>query len=94
MNTKNSKKTTFQKIPWWLYLLLAIASYCTLTYFLPSLKTAESTIDKLLDIAPKAAPIISIAFLLLAANALYRDDPPGETSNEEDTPDKGGPPSP
>lgn len=70
-------------IPWWLYLLFAIISYCSLYYLLPSLAIAGTPIGKLLQMAPQAAPIVAVAFLLLAANALYKDDPIKNVDKEE-----------
>lgn len=83
MNQEISKKPLLQIIPWWLYLLIAILSYCSLSYLLPSLGTAETPLGKLLQMAPQAAPIVAVAFLLLAANALYKDDPLKNANKEE-----------
>ncbi len=69
-------------VPWWLYLLIAICSYVSLTYLLPALTPSDTSMAKLFLLAPKAAPIVTIVFLLLTANALYRDDPPPESQND------------
>jgi hypothetical protein len=83
MNQEKSKKPLLQKIPWWFHLLFAIFSYCTLGYLLPSLGAPENVVGKLFRMAPQAAPIVAVAFLLLAANALYKDDPPKDISKED-----------
>ena len=83
MNQEISKKSLLQKIPWWLHLFFAILSYCTLSYLLPSLGAPEDVAGKLLRMAPQAAPIVTVAFLLLAANALYKDDPPKDIRKED-----------
>lgn len=89
MTQEFKKKSLIQKIPWWLHLLFAILSYCFLSYLLPSIGTAESATGKLLQMAPQAAPIVAAAFLLLAANALYKDDPQKDTNTDINTEEAG-----
>lgn len=76
------------KISWWLYLILAILSYYIFSYILPTFSTTGSNLDKLFEMAPEAAPIISIVFLLLAANGLYKDAPGQTTLKEKSSEEK------
>lgn len=89
---KEASKNRY-RIPWWLYLLFAIISYCTLKYILPSLATPGSASAKLFALAPEAAPILAIVFLLLCANGLYRDDPLPKSDEGKDKPPQEEPPS-
>lgn len=82
-----ASKRTFQ-IPWWVYLLFAVASYCILQYILPSMFSDQQELEDYIHMAKKAAPIIAIAFLLPAAHALYQNDKPAPSdANEKDLPD-------
>jgi hypothetical protein len=70
----NSTQATHpQCIPWWIYILIAAVVYIGLTYLVPALPAENRRITALLHAAPKLAPIITIAFLLLGAKALYQD---------------------
>jgi len=86
-NTDSSNKTwskrTFQ-IPWWVYLLFAVCSYCILQYILPSMFAGQQELENYIQMAQKAAPIIAIAFLLPAAHALYQNDKPSAASPDLD----------
>ncbi len=77
-------------IPWWLYLSIAILSYSLLKYVLPMLASDQASREKFIESGSQAAPILAIIFLLLAANALYKNVPKdkGDTQDEqkEDTP--------
>lgn len=68
-----SAKTT-RRIPWWVNVLLAIGSYCTLKYVIPELHLTHPTWQKLAQAAPTFAPLTTIPFLLLAAKQLYDVD--------------------
>lgn len=68
-----STKST-KRIPWWVNVLLAIGSYCTLKYVVPELQLTHPTLQKLAHAAPTFAPLTTIPFLLLAAKQLYDVD--------------------
>jgi hypothetical protein len=75
------------RIPWWIYIIIAAFLYMGLTYFAPTLHTENRWISALLGIAPKLAPIGTIAFLLLGAKALYntpekKGNPPDSTEDD------------
>jgi hypothetical protein len=77
-------------IPWWVNVLLAIGSYCTLKYILPEIHLTHPTWQKLARAAPSFAPLATIPFLLLAAKQLYDvdiGDAPDDMPN--DAPDDG-----
>jgi hypothetical protein len=85
---KQTNKGYSQRIPWWVYVIIAAFLYMGLTYFAPTLHTENQWISAMLRIAPNLAPIGTIAFLLLGAKALYdtpekKDKPPN--SLEDDT---------
>lgn len=71
-----------RRIPWWVSILLAIGSYCTLKYIIPELTMPNPTLQKLAQAAPTFAPLATIPFLLLAAKQLY------DTDIEDDPPDR------
>lgn len=77
-------------IPWWLYLLIAILSYTLFKFVIPTLASDQAGRERLAEAGGLAAPIVAIVFLLLAANALYKNVPSSkeESENEqtEDTP--------
>jgi hypothetical protein len=81
-------------MPWWLSVILAIASYLALKYLAPTL-AASAGLGDLAGLLPQAAPLAAIGFLLLAAIQLYEgdDEPPEEPpGNEDDRPgDETGP---
>ncbi len=68
---KEIKNAHSQKIPWWIYVIIATILYIGLTYLIPTLHTETPWINSLLSAAPLLAPIGTIAFLLLGAKALY-----------------------
>ena len=77
----NVRKVRSQRIPWWIYIILAALLYIGLEYLAPTLHTQTPWINNLLRAAPKMAPIGTITFLLLGAKALYdtpekKPDPP------------------
>ncbi len=84
MEKKQSPQSpaTSQRIPWWVSILLAIGSYCTLKYLVPELQTSNPALQKLAHAAPTFAPLVTIPFLLLAAKQLY------DTDIEDKGPDK------
>lgn len=63
-----------KRIPWWVNVLLAIGSYCTLKFVVPELHLTHPTLQKLAQAAPTFAPLTTIPFLLLAAKQLYDVD--------------------
>lgn len=69
-------------IPWWVSILCAIATYCTLKYILPGLKPSNQTLHDLFQMGPTAAPVTTIPFLLLAAKLLYDGDIPDEEGED------------
>lgn len=72
------------RVPWWVSVLLAIASYCTLKFAVPELPLTNVTLQKLAQAAPTFAPLATIPFLLLAAKQLYDTD---IGDKEQDKPD-------
>ena len=78
MNTREIPR----HIPWWVHLLLAIAAYVLLKYVLPQI---DGLSPNLKGIAEQLAPIITIVFLVLAGNGLYRFSTP-ETKGKDDEP--------
>ena len=75
----NPKKTT--SLPWWVNILLAIGSYCSLKYLVPELQFTDPLWQKLSHAAPSFAPLVTIPFLLLAAKQLYDTDTGQEENN-------------
>ena len=69
-------------IPWWVHLLIAIAAYVLLKYMLPQI---DGLSPQLQGLAEQLAPIITIIFLVLAGNGLYRFSTP-ETNDKNDKP--------
>jgi hypothetical protein len=65
---------TASHIPWWVSVLMAIGSYCSLKYIVPELHLENPTLQKLSQAAPSFAPLATIPFLLLAAKQLYDSD--------------------
>lgn len=65
---------SFLRIPWWVSVLLAVASYLCLKYFIPQLQFTNKTLHNFAQAAPGLAPIAAIVFLLLAATRLYDTD--------------------
>ena len=84
-STKSTKST--QRIPWWVNVLLATGSYCTLKYVVPEINLAHPTWQKLAQAAPTFAPLTTIPFLLLAAKQLYDVDlGDGHDKTQDDRP--------
>ena len=87
MNQKQTDKAsnTSEKkhIPWWVSIVCAIATYCTLKYVLPELAPANQKLKDLFQLGPVVAPLLTIPFLLLAAKQLYDTDLPKEKFLEE-----------
>ncbi len=71
-------------LPWWIYVMLAIGSYCILKYVVPELHLSNPTFQKLTQAAPTFAPPASILFLLLAAKRLYDTDREEESGQADD----------
>ncbi len=81
-------------IPWWVNVLLAIGSYCTLKYVVPEIHLPHPTWQNLAQAAPTFAPLATIPFLLLAAKQLYDVDIGDVHNNKpdhkpDDAPDDG-----
>ncbi len=56
--------------PWWLCAMLAIVSYFLLKYVVPEMARSAGFIG-LADFLTYLAPLVTIAFLLIAASRLY-----------------------
>ncbi|TKB08153.1 hypothetical protein [Desulforhopalus sp. IMCC35007] len=69
--------------PWWLSVIGAIVTYCSLKYVFPELKVASATLQQLFQLGPSLAPVFTIPFLLLAAKQLYDKDLPKMDNNKE-----------
>ena len=74
--------TSRRRLPWWVSILMAIGSYCTLKFIIPNLQLTNFTWQKLAQAAPTFAPLVTIPFLLLAAKQLY--DVNGDEKDEHD----------
>lgn len=74
-------------IPWWLSVLMAIASYLFLKYLGPQMAVSAGH-GRLAGFLPQTAPIAAIVFLLVAAKQLYDQPGPGEAVDPDDTDDK------
>lgn len=75
------------RIPWWLSIGLAVASYLGLKHLLPNLAISYPAFQPLAGFMPKVAPLAAIGFLLLAAVQLYADEeepPPNPEEKPED----------
>lgn len=89
MKDKDSMKNSAPRpFPWWLSLLIAIGSYCTLKYILPTIQTTHPVLQHLTKAAPILAPIIAILFLLLAAKQLYDSDLPTSPDTDQEMSEK------
>lgn len=81
------------RIPWWLAVMLAIAAYLCLKYWLPQLAGSAGLLP-LAAFLPKTAPLAAIGFLLLAAVLLYDGDenepkePPEDRNDQDDWDDR------
>ena len=74
-STKSTKSMkSKRRIPWWVNVLLAIGSYCTLKFVVPEIHLTHPTWQNLAQAAPTFAPLATIPFLLLAAKQLYDVD--------------------
>ena len=73
---------TATRIPWWVSVLLAIVTYCSLKFLVPELHLQNPTLQKLSQAAPSFAPLVTIPFLLLAAKQLYDSDIGTEEDDE------------
>lgn len=71
---KASPDRPTRRLPWWIFVILAVGSYYALKYLLPGLHPANPTLGKILQAIPILAPLSSIVFLLLAAKRLYDTD--------------------
>lgn len=76
-----------RRIPWWVSIVCAIGTYCSLKYIVPEIQPANETLSNLFEMGPIAAPVLTIPFLLLAAKQLYDNDLPQEDVEEKDTGD-------
>lgn len=83
MKKEDERGSSAQQIPWWAYLTFAILAYPMLYYIIPFLAQKGSLPLPLIPMARQAAPIIAIIFLLLAANALYKNEPPTTFTTSE-----------
>ncbi len=86
-STKQSGPGSGNRFPWWVSVLLAIGSYCSLKFVIPGLQPTNPALLKLAQAAPSFAPIITILFLLLAAKQLYDIDAAEDTEDTKDEPD-------
>ncbi len=70
------------KFPWWVSILLAIASYYSCKYGLVTIVGEEAPLTGLFELF---APIIAMGFLLLAAKQLYDDAPQNSDNGGSDS---------
>ena len=70
-------------IPWWLSVIMAIASYLALKYLAPPLAISAG-FPPLAGILPQLAPLAAIGFLLFAAVLLYDGDDVGSHPEDQD----------
>lgn len=83
MNRSASKQPSAgARIPWWLSVLLAIASYFLLKHLAPDLAQSAGYAG-LAGFFVYLAPLITIAFLLQAATLLYAGDEKSHSSAEQ-----------
>lgn len=80
-----AKVQQVKRTPWWVSVIGAIVTYCTLKYVLPELAPINQTLGELFQLAPLAAPVLTIPFLLLAAKQLYDNDLPTKNIPDEKT---------
>lgn len=92
MNQKQTSNTTHpsnkKHVPWWVSIVCAIGTYCTLKYVLPELAPTNQKLKELFQLGPVVAPVLTIPFLLLAAKQLYDTELPEERAvekNDDDT---------
>ena len=88
MSQKQTRQTAkvqqVKRIPWWVSVIGAIIIYSTLKYILPEFTPTNQTLGELFQLAPAAAPVLTIPFLLLAAKQLYDNDlPAGEVPEKK-----------
>ena len=74
-------------LPWWLYIVLAIGSYCLLKYVVPGIHMTNPAFQKFFQAAPILAPPVTILFLLLGAKRLYDVDHGEQESDPADSDD-------
>jgi hypothetical protein len=72
-----------RSIPWWLSVIGAIATYCSLKYLFPEIKVTNATLQQFFQLGPNLAPVFTIPLLLLAAKQLYDKDLPEIDHNKE-----------
>ncbi len=91
-NRKNAKPpgagSRRNHFPWWVSVMFAIGSYCSLKFVIPGLHPTNPALQKLAQAAPTFAPIITILFLLLAAKQLYDIDAAEDAGDNEDAPEE------
>jgi hypothetical protein len=87
MKPEKQQSTLTKYLPWWLHLLVAILSYSLLKYILPALASDQAGRERFAEVGGQVAPIIAIIFLLLAANALYKDAPEKKKEMEDEQAD-------
>ncbi|MGW8195178.1 MAG: hypothetical protein ACWGOX_13035 [Desulforhopalus sp.] len=94
MNNHNANQRPFLRpMPWWMSVVMAAVSYCGLKYIVPALRLESPALQEFSKAAPTFAPLVAIAFLLLAAKKLYDKDRAGTgqqaaDQDEEDNPDR------
>jgi hypothetical protein len=84
---QNINTSQSRHIPWWVSIIFAIITYCTLKYILPELAPGSQKLNNFFQLGPVAAPVLTIPFLLLAAKQLYDTDLPKEKELEENDDD-------
>ncbi len=87
MKKKDERIGRQKQMPWWAYLLAAILAYPLLYYIVPLLGQTGGLPFLLTSMARQAAPIVTIIFLLLAANALYKDERPAASTTSKNQKD-------
>ena len=75
MEKEKQQESAKKHIPWWLHLAVAILAYSFFKYVLPALPADQAVRENFAVLGNQLAPIIAIVFLLLSANALYKNVP-------------------
>lgn len=80
--TSHQTETGSKGMAWWLYICFAIFTYLGLKYGFPLLCDAFGD-PHVGGLGGQIAPILTIVFLLLGANALYKGTSEQESCDEE-----------
>jgi hypothetical protein len=83
LKTDTSPIPILRRIPWWVNVFLAFLFYCGLKYIFPQLHTSNEFLNNIKPLAPKAAPIVAMVFLLFGAVRLYETDKHEDKDNSD-----------